>query len=140
MRRLLVGPLVCVALALVVVVGFRVYRDRTGTDRPRAVDGVLQVRDAVAAPVDGQVVVTGYVFIDRYTGDLLCSERTKGDPPACEGEAATLQQLDPSRLDLVRADPGADGYDAWSRDAVVLQVRTRRATFVVEDVLPGPGS
>jgi hydroxymethylglutaryl-CoA lyase len=31
-----------------------------------------------------------------------------------------------------------DGFDEWSRDRVVLQVRTRRATFVVEDVLPLP--
>jgi hypothetical protein len=130
-RRQLVGPLV-VAL---VVVGTQVYRARTGTDEAVVRKGRTALADAVVAPLDTRLSVTGYVFIDRSTGDLLCSERTKGDHPACKGLVAELERLDPTRLDLVRAPAGEKGYDAWSREQVVLQVRARGGTFVVEDVL-----
>ena len=138
--RVLVGPLVCLALAVVGIGGYLAYRASTGNESPGAVDGAVTVDVAVTAPVDRRVAVTGFVFLDKYTGDLLCAERTKGPRPACKGVVATLEQLDPTRLDLVRPEQAAKGFDAWSRDAVVLQVRTRRATFIVEDVLPGPGS
>jgi hypothetical protein len=136
--RVLVGPLVCLVVVGVAVAGFFAYRASTGNQVAGDVPGAATVAKAEAAPIDQRVAVAGYVFLDKYTGDLLCSERTRGPRPACKGDVATLDRLDPTRLDLVRAKPGAKGYDAWSRGVVVLEVRTRRVTFVVEDVLPTP--
>jgi hypothetical protein len=137
-RRLLVGPLVCLGIALAAYGGFLVYRSRTGTAKATPGPGVLRVEEAVLAPVDSKVAVIGYVFTDRFTGDLLCSERTKGSRPACKGTAASLQQLDPTRLALEHAKVEKGGFDAWTPDPVVLQVRARRATLIVQDVLPTP--
>jgi hypothetical protein len=136
--RVLVGPLVCLVVVGVLVGGFLLYRATTGNEEAGKVPGAVTVATAEAAPIDREVAVTGYVFIDEFTGTLLCSERTRGSRPACKGDVATLDRLDPNRLDLVRAPKGAKGFDAWSRDVVVLQVRARRVTLVVEDVLPSP--
>ena len=137
-KRALIGPLVVLLASLVGYGGFRAYQDRQANEVVEREGGVADVRAAFDAPVGSEVAVSGYVFIDRFTGDLLCSERTSGRRPACEGLTARLEQLDPTRLDLVRADEGEIGFDAWSRDRVVLQVVTRRGTMTVRDVLPVP--
>ena len=138
LKRILVGPLVVLVVAVLAYGGYLAYRDRTDNDVAPASAAAVDVRTAIEAPIDTELSVTGYVFTDEFTGDLLCSERSAGTRPACEGVAAKLQQLDPTRLDLVRAEQKKGGYDAWSRDRVVLRVVARRGVFVVRDVLPVP--
>lgn len=95
----------------------------------------ISVVDALAADRGGKVAVRGFVFIDENVGELLCSERTKDDPPACAGVALTLVNLDPNRLELVLADETKGNYDAWSRDTVTFLGRVDRSTFTVEEIL-----
>lgn len=95
----------------------------------------VSVDDAIATARGKKIAVRGFVFIDENVGELLCSERTREDPPACAGSALTLVNLDPNRLELVLAADTDGSYDAWSRDAVTLLGRVDRTTFTVEDIL-----
>ncbi len=95
----------------------------------------ISVEGAFGTERGVQVVVRGFVFVDDQVGALLCSARTTGNRPACDGTSLVLHGLDTSRIDLVLAAVPAGGYDAWSRSTVTLLGRTDRASLIVEDVL-----
>ncbi len=122
-----------ISFALVLVIGTVMGddgRDVAGTD-----DDALSVVDAARVVSGERIAVRGFVFFDPATGPLLCSARTSDDPPACDGTVLRLEDLDPNRLELVRAENTRGSYDSWSRDAVVLLATKLGGTLRVEDVL-----
>lgn len=122
-----------VSFALVLLIGTVMSGD--GPDVARTDDDALSVADAAKVVSGEQVTVRGFVFFDPQTGPLLCSARTRGDRPACDGTVLRLEDLDPNRLELVQAEQTEGGYDSWSRDAVVLLATKVAGTLEVEDVL-----
>jgi hypothetical protein len=132
--------IVCVALAAATFAAVWGYRTVVRDDGPEAADprgAELSVGEARRAGLDQTVTVRGFVFIDSTAGELLCSQTTGGDRPACDGDVMRLEGLDPSRLALEVADEPEGGYDAWSDGEVVLLGTTvSGAGLMVKDVLP----
>lgn len=122
-----------ISFALVLVVGTVLGDD--GHDHAETDDKALSVEDASKVATGSRVSVRGFVFFDPETGPLLCSARTDDGRPACDGAVLRLDGLDPNRLDLVRAEVEKGGFDAWSRDEVVILATKLGATLEVEDVL-----
>lgn len=77
-----------------------------------------------------EVVVTGFVFIGDERA-ILCTARDDEDPPFCSGNAITLENLDPSRLDLVIPDDAP----AYSRGEVTVAGTYSLATLTVRELL-----
>ena len=138
MTRRVRTALVCIvaftiSFALVLVIGTLLGDD--GVDRAGSDERALSVEDASQVVTGERVTVRGFVFFDPETGPLLCSARADGDRPACDGTVLRLEGLDPNRLDLVQAEVREGGYDAWSRDEVIVLATKVGATLQVEDVL-----
>jgi hypothetical protein len=134
--RLLVGPLLVLVGAGAVVV-FLDARNTSTLDVARVPEGARSIAEARTLPSTSRLKVAGFVFLDEEAGSLLCSRREEvDDRPACAGEVLDLQRLDPARLDLVVAPEPRGGYDAWSREEVVLSGELLGGVFRVSDVLP----
>ena len=122
-----------ISFALVLVIGTLLGDD--DSDHAGSDDQALSVEDASKVATGERISVRGFVFFDPETGPLLCSARTDDDRPACDGTVLRLDDLDPNRLDMVRAEDEEGGFDSWSRDEVVVLATKLGATLQVEDVL-----
>lgn len=100
-------------------------------DRADVADGAISVDEVVAlGSRREQVVVTGFVFIGDERA-VLCTARDDGDPPFCAGNAITLENLDPNRLDLVVPDDAP----AYSRREVTVAGTYSLATLSVREIV-----
>ena len=130
--RVLVESLVAATIGFAVVALVLVFlRPDDPVDRADLADGAISVDQVVAlgSRVE-EVVITGYVFIGDERA-VLCNGRDKEDPPFCSGTTITLENLDPSRLDLVVPDDAP----AYSRREVTFAGTYTLATLSVREIL-----
>ncbi len=116
------------------------FRSDSATDNAKVADDAISVSDALGSADPSDTLITGFVFIGENR-TILCSARNRDDPPFCEGSVIDLENLDPTRIDLVvpedvtSPEGSSRSQPAYSRNEVTVLGSYRFGTLTVRELL-----